>query len=149
MRFWNATDACCNLYGATVDDSAYLTDLIKMISTQYTVDPRRVYLVGHSNGAFMSFRMACDHADIITAIAALNGRHVERPDEVQPVPAGERAQHPRHGRLDHPLRWRRHHRPHVSVDRDHRGRLGRPRRLHGRAGYDRPAARSRCLAAGR
>jgi len=73
MRFWNATDACCNLYGATVDDSAYLTDLIKMISTQYTVDPRRVYLVGHSNGAFMSFRMACDHADIITAIAALNG----------------------------------------------------------------------------
>ena len=39
MRFWNATDACCNLYGATVDDSAYLTDLIKMISTQYTVDP--------------------------------------------------------------------------------------------------------------
>jgi polyhydroxybutyrate depolymerase len=72
-RFWNATDACCNLYGATVDDAAYLTDLIKVISTRYTVDTKRVYLVGHSNGAFMSFRMACDHADIITAIAALNG----------------------------------------------------------------------------
>jgi polyhydroxybutyrate depolymerase len=72
-RFWNATDACCNLYGATVDDAAYLTDLIKAISTRYTVDTRRVYLAGHSNGAFMSFRMACDHADIITAIAALNG----------------------------------------------------------------------------
>jgi polyhydroxybutyrate depolymerase len=72
-RFWNATDACCNLYGATVDDAAYLTDLIKAISTRYTVDTTRVYLVGHSNGAFMSFRMACDHADIVTAIAALNG----------------------------------------------------------------------------
>ena len=37
-RFWNATDACCNLYGATVDDAAYLTDLVKVISTRYTVD---------------------------------------------------------------------------------------------------------------
>ena len=33
-RFWNATDACCNLYGATVDDAAYLTDLVKVISTR-------------------------------------------------------------------------------------------------------------------
>ena len=83
-RFWNATDACCNLYGATVDDSAYLTDLVKMVSTRYTVDPGKVYLVGHSNGAFMSFRMACDHADIITAIAALNGAMWSDPSKCRP-----------------------------------------------------------------
>ncbi len=72
-RFWNATDACCDLFHSTVDDSRYLSDLIRTIERQYTVDTHRVYLVGHSNGAFMAYRMACDHADQITAIVALNG----------------------------------------------------------------------------
>jgi polyhydroxybutyrate depolymerase len=72
-HFWNATDACCDLYGSNVDDSTYLSDLIKKVESLYTVDTKRVYLIGHSNGAFMTFRMACDHADQITAIAALNG----------------------------------------------------------------------------
>jgi polyhydroxybutyrate depolymerase len=72
-HFWNATDACCDAYGSTVDDSTYLSDLIKLLEREYTVDTRRVYLIGHSNGAFMTFRMACDHADQIAAIAALNG----------------------------------------------------------------------------
>ena len=72
-HFWNATDACCDLYGSKVDDSTYLSDLIKKVESLYTVDAKRVYLIGHSNGAFMSFRLACDHADQITAIAALNG----------------------------------------------------------------------------
>jgi polyhydroxybutyrate depolymerase len=72
-RFWNATDACCDLYGSKVDDSTYIADIIKGIEHDYSVDTTRVYLVGHSNGAFMDYRMACDHADLITAIAPLNG----------------------------------------------------------------------------
>lgn len=73
QHFWNATDACCNLNGSTVDDSTYLSTVIKQISAKYSVDPKRVYLVGHSNGGFMSHRMACDHADQIAAIASLAG----------------------------------------------------------------------------
>jgi polyhydroxybutyrate depolymerase len=72
-EFWNATDACCNLYGASVDDSSYLSGLITEIGRHYSVDPKRVFLVGHSNGGFMSYRMACDHADQIAAIASLAG----------------------------------------------------------------------------
>lgn len=72
-RFWNATTACCDFYGSQVDDEKYLVDIIKTVSAKYTVDPKRVYLIGHSNGAFMSYRMACDHADLIAGIAALNG----------------------------------------------------------------------------
>jgi polyhydroxybutyrate depolymerase len=37
------------------------------------VDAKRVYIVGHSNGAFMSYRMACDHADAIAAIVSIAG----------------------------------------------------------------------------
>jgi len=72
-RFWNATDACCDVDGSGVDDSSYLAALIAEIGTHVAVDPQRVFVVGHSNGAFMSHRMACDHADIIAAIVSLAG----------------------------------------------------------------------------
>lgn len=72
-RYWNATDACCDFAKSTVDDSAYLSGLVTEIETRYAVDKKRVYFVGHSNGAFMSYRMACDHADIVTGIMSLAG----------------------------------------------------------------------------
>jgi polyhydroxybutyrate depolymerase len=72
-RFWNATDACCNFDGSSVDDSGYLSSVIDEIEKAYSVDPKRIYLVGHSNGGFMAYRMACDHAGKIAAIVSLAG----------------------------------------------------------------------------
>jgi polyhydroxybutyrate depolymerase len=72
-RFWNATDACCHFYGSNVDDSAYLRGLIEELARQYKVDRKRIYVTGHSNGGYMSYRMACDHADLIAGIASLAG----------------------------------------------------------------------------
>ena len=72
-RFWNATGACCDFYGSGVDDSTYLRRLLDTVRSSYSVDPRRVYLIGHSNGGFMAYRMACEHATEITAIVSLAG----------------------------------------------------------------------------
>jgi polyhydroxybutyrate depolymerase len=72
-QFWNASDACCDFANTGVDDSAYLASLVDEISAQYAVDAKRVFFVGHSNGGFMSYRMACDHADKIAAIVSLAG----------------------------------------------------------------------------
>ena len=73
-RFWNAIpNACCNFYGSRVDDVAYLLGLINEAKSRFAVDASRVYLIGYSNGGFMSYRMACDHADQITAIVSLAG----------------------------------------------------------------------------
>ena len=72
-RFWNATDACCAPEGSTVDDSAYLSAVIARAKADYNVDPRRVFIVGHSNGGFMAYRMACDHADDVAAIVSIEG----------------------------------------------------------------------------
>ncbi|MEE2964279.1 MAG: alpha/beta fold hydrolase [Acidobacteriota bacterium] len=72
-RFWNASRSCCNFFESEVDDSTYLADLIDSIKGDYNVDDTRVFLVGHSNGGFMSYRMAHDHSDTIAAIASLAG----------------------------------------------------------------------------
>jgi polyhydroxybutyrate depolymerase len=72
-RFWNATDACCNFADSPVDDSAYLLAIIDNVQEHYNIDPKRIWLAGHSNGGFMSYRMACEHADRIAAIVSLAG----------------------------------------------------------------------------
>lgn len=72
-RFWNATDACCDFYGKGTDDALYLRQLIERIGQVFALDRKRVHLVGHSNGGFISYRMACEHSDIIAGIASLAG----------------------------------------------------------------------------
>lgn len=83
-RFWNATDACCDFGHTGVADDDYLAGLITEISTKVAIDPRRVYVAGHSNGGFMSFRMACSHADLVAAIVSLAGATYARPADCRP-----------------------------------------------------------------
>jgi polyhydroxybutyrate depolymerase len=73
QEFWNATDVCCDFDNTGVDDSTYLSDLITEIEQKYSVDEKRVYVFGHSNGGYMTYRMACDHADQIAAVASFAG----------------------------------------------------------------------------
>lgn len=73
MRFWNATDFCCNFFGSTVDDVAYITAVIDDMASRYNVDKHRVFLVGHSNGGYMAHRMACDRSSKIAGIVSLAG----------------------------------------------------------------------------
>lgn len=83
--FWNATDACCDFHGSSVDDSAYLAAVIADIQAAANVDPRRIYLAGHSNGGFMSYRMACDHAEVVAAIMSLAGATFAGADDCRPA----------------------------------------------------------------
>src|SRR5262249_57996546 len=69
LRFWNATDACCDTGNTMVDDSGYLSGLIVQIEARYTVDPKRVFVVGHSNGGVIGDRLACGHRRQVAATA--------------------------------------------------------------------------------
>ena len=71
--FWNGTDACCDFLNTNVDDSGYLRQLIELIQAQYAVDELSIHFTGISNGGFMSYRMACEHADIVASVAPLAG----------------------------------------------------------------------------
>jgi polyhydroxybutyrate depolymerase len=84
-QFWNATDACCDFGGKGVDDVAYLDAVIDDMSARYNVDPRRIFLIGHSNGGFMAHRMACDRAGRIAGIVSLAGATWKDPQRCRPA----------------------------------------------------------------
>ncbi len=72
-KFWNADPSCCDFGNTGVDDVGYLSSLLDDVIAAWPVDPAQVFVAGHSNGAFMGYRMACERADIITATAILAG----------------------------------------------------------------------------
>lgn len=56
-----------------IDDVAFLKAVVAEISARYPVDPARVYASGLSNGAMMSYTLACRAADVFAAVAAVAG----------------------------------------------------------------------------
>ena len=69
------------------------------------VDPYRIYVAGHSNGGFMSYRLACTHADRIAAIVSLAGATFDTPADCSPTEPVAVLQI--HGTADDtcPIRW--------------------------------------------
>ena len=82
-RFWNATDACCDFASAVADD-VYLLSILKEMESNYSVDPKRIYFVGHSNGGFMSYRMACKYPDRIEPLPVSPALPFSRQPIVEP-----------------------------------------------------------------
>jgi len=56
-----------------IDDVGFLSALIDHLDKERDIDKRRVYVTGISNGAMMSFRLACELSEKITAIAPVSG----------------------------------------------------------------------------
>src|SRR5439155_918922 len=72
-EYWNADAACCDFDHSSVDDVAYLGGLLDEVTAAWPIDPAHVILIGHSNGGFMAYRLACERADIVTEIGVLAG----------------------------------------------------------------------------
>jgi polyhydroxybutyrate depolymerase len=56
-----------------IDDVGFISALIDSMIKDYNIDPGRVYVTGISNGAIMSYRLACELSYKITAIAPVDG----------------------------------------------------------------------------
>jgi len=71
-QVWNA-GACCGPTAAVDHVAAVSAILDQAIADGACIDEQRVYATGHSNGAMMSHRLACELSDRIAAIAASAG----------------------------------------------------------------------------
>jgi polyhydroxybutyrate depolymerase len=70
-RFWNAVPECCDFDRKGIDDVKFITGLVDEIATRWNVDRKRIFLLGHSNGGAMSYRLACDAAPKFAAAVTL------------------------------------------------------------------------------
>jgi polyhydroxybutyrate depolymerase len=85
---WNAGFCCGYAQDKNVDDVQFTRDLLADVQRVVSVDPRRVYATGYSNGAMMAHRVGCELADRVAAIAAVagpNGTSACRPSRPVPV----------------------------------------------------------------
>jgi polyhydroxybutyrate depolymerase len=88
-----------------VDDVGFLRQLIGTLERDYSIDARRVYCTGISNGAIMSYRMASEASDLIAAIGAVAGASAGRRSDgapllVFPAPANPVSVMEIHGKQD-------------------------------------------------
>jgi len=54
----------------------FFKDLIYKLSSEYAIDPNRIYASGLSNGAGMSLRLACEMPERIAAVGGVAGAYL-------------------------------------------------------------------------
>lgn len=70
MPGWQAT-------GTTSDDTDFLLNIIEDVNKRYTVDRKRIYCCGFSNGGMMTYTVACALRDTFAAFASISGFPIE------------------------------------------------------------------------
>lgn len=66
---WNAGTCCGGAASSMLDDVGFIRAIFKEISSHLNIDQARVYATGLSNGGYLSYRLACEAADLFVAVA--------------------------------------------------------------------------------
>jgi polyhydroxybutyrate depolymerase len=69
---WNYTRDVPGYNNMTQDDTGFLLALLDEVSSQYSIDEKRIYVAGFSNGGFMTQRLACDAPERFAAFASVS-----------------------------------------------------------------------------
>lgn len=73
MEAWNADTCCGDAAVRKVNDVGYISAIIDDVKKRYRIDASRIYVVGHSNGAMLAYKLACEIPDKVAAIATNAG----------------------------------------------------------------------------
>jgi polyhydroxybutyrate depolymerase len=73
LQSWNAGTCCDEALDQQVNDVGFISQLIQKLVRQFKINPKKVYVTGMSNGAMMTYRLACEIPNQIAAIAPVSG----------------------------------------------------------------------------
>ena len=73
IRTWNAGTCCGPPSRNGTDDVGFVDALLSDLAGLVAVDASRVYATGFSNGAMLTYRLACERSGTFAAVAALGG----------------------------------------------------------------------------
>jgi len=92
LQHWNAGHCCGKAVEDDWKDVTFIGEAIDGMCRQYTVDERRIYMVGFSNGGMMAYRFAAERSTKLAAVASVSGAIGSRASPDQPewrLPAPE------------------------------------------------------------
>lgn len=70
---WNGGGCCGNAVRQNRDDVSYIDAFITHAIKRHNADSSRIYMLGHSNGAIMTYRFACEKPGRLAAIIPVSG----------------------------------------------------------------------------
>ncbi len=73
LATWNAGACCGDARDEKIDDVGFIRDLLIQLRGQIKVDDTRIFAAGMSNGAMISYRLACEMPGTFRAIMAVAG----------------------------------------------------------------------------
>lgn len=83
-RAWNAGTCCGAPARDGVDDVRFVTEVVHAVQGQISIDPRRIYVTGMSNGAMMTERLACE-TKVFAAAASVAGAQMVSCNDARPI----------------------------------------------------------------
>jgi polyhydroxybutyrate depolymerase len=72
-KSWNGGACCGEAASSGVDDVGFVSALLDEVIGHACIDPRRVYAMGFSNGAFLSHRLGCELSRRVAAVGSVAG----------------------------------------------------------------------------
>jgi polyhydroxybutyrate depolymerase len=73
LQHWNAGHCCGLAEEDHVDDVGFLRYVIDDVARKVRIDPQRVYVAGHSNGAMLAYQFAAENSEKIAAVCVVAG----------------------------------------------------------------------------
>lgn len=73
IQTWNAGDCCGTAKEKNIDDVSFVNMILDDIEAKTPINTNKIYAAGHSNGGQMSYRLACELSNRITAVASNAG----------------------------------------------------------------------------
>ena len=73
MGTWNALGCCGEAMQQKVDDFKFIQEILNDVSQTTSVDHRRIYVVGFSNGGMLTHQLAIRMGNQLTAVAVVSG----------------------------------------------------------------------------
>ncbi|TGK95269.1 poly(3-hydroxybutyrate) depolymerase [Leptospira brenneri] len=70
---WNAGNCCADARDKKIDDVGFIKEVLNHATKQLHIDTSKVYSTGMSNGAMMTYRLACEMTDKFAAITTVAG----------------------------------------------------------------------------
>ena len=75
---WNA-GRCCSSGSNPPNDVAFIDSILNKLAGRYTLDTKRIFATGHSNGGMMAYRLACERAGTFAGIGVVGATLVTSP----------------------------------------------------------------------